>query len=510
MSEKERRQKDILSDTYNNYNDATKTYSSYFDQESPQYITYYQICDESSKVDTTLYDEHEAVGSSSSLKYNRIKHVPVYKMGTPWDIATQLNESGLDSSISGSFVLLPSLNLHPREGEFFSIEYDADPELSQHLFRVSAVNADRATNNTKKFFQCSYDLYKEDTDFIYPQVVAKYVYRAAGNDNGVGDSYLISEESDAISAALKTEADKLIDTYRTLFYNEGMDTFTYAHPSDSTGTMFDYYWSPYLCHFLYDTSAITKRSESFLSEIYVQDCNESLFPFIYSEKAYRESIFYAVEHKDISLLDSLRSSFMQASAYDLSKPLSLPFSSSADRYILLDFYHPSLDPADFWQRSFHWLFGEPYMPLNSQPASVKYVKPLATHVSVDSSGNCTCDIGTPDMKDTLLYEMDSPGGLVVNDVVYANSSGDLIDAKLGSTISDSTDLPDDKYLLFNVVKEYLNGTLENKRFSTEAKTSGVSALTSFLHLLDTFFYEDTVQNYLLMPLVIYILQKFIV
>jgi hypothetical protein len=510
MSEKQRRQRDILNGTYSSYDSATKAYSDYFDGEAPQYVTYYQISDEASKVDTTLNDTHEAIGSNSSLRYNRIKHVPVYKMAAPWDIAVQLNDNGLDSTISGSFIFLPSVNLHPRDGEFFAIEYEADPELQQHLFHIDNVSFDRATNNTKKYFNCEYSLFKEDTDFISSQISGKYIYVAHGNNEGVGDSYMVSEESYTNKSDLKDVVDSMIDRYRDLFYNEGMDTFTYARATDNTGTNFEYYWSPYLCHFLYKNDVVSKYSEDFLSEIYVQDVNESLYPFVYCENGYRGSIFYAVEKKDVTLLDELASSFMQTSTYNLNAPMSLPFFSAAEKYYLVSTpYKPYNFGNVFYPTAFHWLFGKPEETVMNASDSFKFENPMAEHVHLDENNNCICDINLDNAKDNVIYQVAHDNRLNVLDVYHINSNAEIEDAKLSALLDGSTVLSDSGYLLFNIVKEYINGTFSNRISSEIASGQTESNLDTFISTMSNYFFENNFQSYVLMPMVIYIIKTVI-
>src|SRR5574344_656952 len=138
MSDKVRRQKDIIDGDISSLKSATKAYSDYFNGEAPVYITYYQIADAAAKVDSSLDDTSEVVGTNSSLKYYRIKNVPVYGLNT-LDINNQLSQRGLESAITGDFVITPVLNIVPRGGEFFIINDSTAPDLAQHLFVITDV-----------------------------------------------------------------------------------------------------------------------------------------------------------------------------------------------------------------------------------------------------------------------------------------------------------------------------------------------------------------------------------
>jgi hypothetical protein len=355
MSEKVRRQKDIVDDTLSSYKSATKAYSDYFNGEAPVYITYYQISNEASRTDDSLEDTNAVVGTTSSLKYYRIKNIPVYGINV-LDISNQISSRGLESSITGDFVMTPVLNINPRGGEFFSIQDSTAPELEQHLFVVTDVQYDRATSD--KFFKCSFKLYPKDTDEIYGQVIKKYVYdpKGLGNSDGVGDSVLITEEAQAQRQQTEAMIDGLIDTYTNLFYNEGMDTFVYQKPDDTVSGQYQYYWCPYICHFIYKNDVLTKYTPGFLQEIFCQDINEGDYPNIYSELGYRKSLFYAVEVQDSTVMNALESSFFEISAYDINMPLNLPFFSSGEKYHLVDVWNNR--NVDFWLGAFHLLYAD--------------------------------------------------------------------------------------------------------------------------------------------------------
>ncbi len=533
MSEKQRRQKDIVTNSIESYKSATKAYSDYFDGTSPVSIIYYQINNEASRTDSALYDTHELVGQNSSLRYNRIKNVPVYGINT-LSISNSLSGSGYESTITGEFVMVPDLTINPKIGEFFTIVDSTSPELSTHLFVITDVQYDRATS--QKFYQCQFKLYNKDTDELDPgycydesnhpdsQIMKHYVYDPSGNGNtnGVGDSVLITEEAAADKEKLTSMADSLIDKFEELFYNEGMDTFTYQKPLDSNGEEFEYFWSPYICHFIYKNDVLEKTDRDFLTEIFVQDVNEQEFPGVYSERGYRKSIYYAVEMADCKVMGD-DASFMEISPYDLNRPLNLPFFSSGDKYTLLDVQHPvgknPTNPA-FWLGAFNWMFDDEDRPFQSIPDEFFFVGDFEEHLTdtlkvIDANGEANPDFALKLKDGTILTAED----MLTNQEYYQVTA--LADVNVGSNIKkiwripgasdgDAESVPyicdiksfisaegQDEYadadLLLNIVKRYFNNTL--------------TISDDLITRLNEYYYANDIKTYILLPIIIYILQN---
>ena len=501
MATKEKRQKDIIDNTIESYKNATVAYSDYFNGEAPVYIIYYQIADEASRTDSSLEDTHEVVGSNSSIYYYRIKNVPVYGINT-LDISTQLTQRGVEDFISGDFIMTPDLNIYPRPGEFFSIIDTTSPELEQHLFIINDVQYDRATSS--KFFKCYYKLYPVNTDKIYSQVIKKFIYdpNGSGNTSGVGDSVLITEEEASQKDEITSVVDGLIDKFEELYYNDGMDTFTYQKPLRADGTEFSYFWSPYLCHFIYKNQVLEKTNRDFLTEIFVQDINESEYPGVYHEKGYRDSIFFAVENNDITLLDKIYGSFMEVSAYDLNKPLNLPFFTSSEKYYLLDVAHPF--NIDFWLGAFNWIWNDEDLRYSDIDSKYKYystdtsnaglVEYLFNVGAIDADGNPILNSGYNLINNTF-YQIKSstnPNDIISMKRIPNENDASPFEADIVSMLTNNNSKCSD--ILMQIVGGYFNNTL--------------SINSELLTKLKKHYFENNIRNYILLPIVIYILQNY--
>lgn len=491
MSDKVRRQKDIIDGDISSLKSATKKYSDYFNGEAPIYITYYQIADAAAKVDSSLDDTSEVVGTNSSLKYYRIKNVPVYGLNT-LDINNQLSQRGLESAITGDFVITPVLNIVPRGGEFFIINDSTAPDLAQHLFVITDVQYDRATSD--KFYKCSFKLYPKDADNIYNQVIKNFIYdpSGSGNTDGVGDSFLITEEDAAQKDKVSSMIDGLIDTYTNLFYSEGMDTFVYQKPiSGGDGSQFEYYWCPYICHFIYKTDLLKKSNGEFLQEIFCQDINENDFPSIYSERGYRKSLFYAVEMQDSTVMNPVESSFLEISPYNLNMPLNLPFFSSGDTYHLIDVYHQ--DSKTFWLSAFDYLYKDESSVAILCDPQYKFTGSIVEYFNnlpKTETGELTPEANIS--GDSVFYQIPQ-GQYYPSDLYYLSNDGTVSDAKITSMITNGSNTITDSDLLFSIIKCYINGAL--------------TVTDSVLSVINSHYYEPSIKTYFLLPMVIYALKN---
>lgn len=529
MAVKQRRLQDILTKNYSNYESVSKEYAQFFNGESPTYITYYAISKTSSVVDTTLQNTHELVGDNSGIKYNRIKNVPVYSMSLPFDIAVSMNPEGLNTAITGSFILLPNNNLFPVHGEFFSMA-SSNNVLNQNLFIITNVTPDRPTENSLKYYRCDFALYPENTDFIESQVVKKYIYVEGGdgNEEGVGDSTVISEEAYETSTKLQGVIDNIIDKYREMYYDAAMDTFSYQKPINDEGMKFIGYWSPYLLHFIYETDCLRKYNEDFLQEIYYQNYTESLYPRLYSDYGYYRSIFWAVQKKDTSKLDPLLSSFMQVSPIDINKPLSLPFFSQPQKYYMLDVADKYIDRKAFWDFAFHWLLGTEDNQIILEPKEVKF-QGLIDNIFDLSDDGCICGIKIdPPKLPALIYQMEDLQKSVtlpedknklkkdkdfkyyknntVKNVYYITEDSEIINANIIELLKNYTNFTGDEWLFFRIIQKYFDGTLSDL-LSLDTAENGKTNLDNFISEFDTYFYDNNLRNYLLIPMVLYILKQ---
>ncbi len=472
MSEKIRREKDLIRRTVDRYIKATtEDYSKYF-EGSPTYITYYQLDSIATQQDGNLENVNNLVGANTPNKYKKIEDVVVYGVDA-MDISNEVNEKGLQSSINGEFVLLPD-SVKPYPGDFFIFDYD---DLRDHLFRIDSVQYDKAS--PKKFFRISYTIYQDNAELITGNIEGSYVlnYQNIGGE----ETAVLKKEDTDLADKTKLMVDSLIKKYKELFYDEDMDTFLFQTIDPELHETVNI-WSPYLQKFIFNNKILNNYKKEILEEIYVQDINETSNRDFFSDYAYNQSIFRKLETQNPSL--SFENTFMAMSIYDLKKTQNLPFFYNPRDFKLLRIYD---NKVDFYFDAFHILFQNPYQKLGSDSV-VKFINndDIEEKLSQISVGDSLYKLpNSSTIVPIQVWRVQSISGTNVN---IFNSGFEFI----SQTANQSTPYIQNE-VLFKIMNDYLKKTLT----ITEA----------LLLQINNFFFEQNVKNYVFLPILIFVLKQ---
>ena len=470
-----RREKDIISRTVDRYVKATtEDYVKYW-EGSPTYITYYQLDEIASTQDTNLENVHSLTGPNTPNKYKKIEDVVVYNVDA-YDISNQLEEQGLRSAITGEFIFLPD-SLKPFPGDFFSFDYDG---MREHIFRIDDVQFDRAT--AKKFYRVSFAIYPDAPDFTNINTDG-YVMEYS---NIGGQEVTILKKTDAVHAEkLKLLVDGLIDKYTKTYYDEDMDCFTFVTADPTIGESISI-WSAYLQKFMKDNAVLSKYKRSLLEEIYITDISERDLGYVYSELAYRESIFRKVELQDRSL--SFNNTFASLSRFDMKNTRNLPFFHIPRIYRALELHRPEKPEVDFHLDIFHLLFQEPTESFALLPDHKKFKEP-------DFSDVDTTKLFVGD----VIYQV-SPTNPLKPINIYLIDQNPTTNETEAFSISFKEIIRFDyewlqyfDYKPFLFIRDYLNNTLS----IDEEK----------LLEINNMYFEISLRNYIFMPILIYVLKQ---
>jgi hypothetical protein len=423
MADKVRRQKDLVTRTVDNYKNTTlKDYAKYF-EGSPTYVMYYQLDSVATRQDTNLENVNNLLGANSPNKYKKIEDVVIYGVDA-LQISNEISEKGLQSLISGEFVLLPD-SIRPYPGDFFVFD---DSELQEHLFRVNDVQYDKAS--PRKFFRCSFSLYQDNSDLILGNVEGDYVmdYKSVGGEVGA----VLKKEDSALSESVKKLVDGMIDKYNSLFYDEDMDTFAFVGTSVAGQSLMSL-WSPYLQKFIHDHKVLEKYTDNFMTEIYVNDIGQKTNRGLFSDLAYFNSIFRKVEQQEMM---SFENSFMAVDlAYNLKSTRNLPFFHSAGDYSALQVRADD----SFYSGAFHLLFQNFDQTFGSSQEAYKFQEGSTIDTTGFSDGQ-------------IFYELSQSGSPIG---VYRMFGSDPVDVGFSSTADIAGET------LYNIVKNYLLNSYSN-------------------------------------------------
>lgn len=212
--------------------------------------TYFPQNENSSTVDRGLQDIDQLFGKNSPLRFNQIKNFPLYTFG-------QANPEGTDEqqiediNIEGECIILPS-TIVPKPYDFFMINH----LKMKALFQVTNVQYD--SMKVEGYYKIRYRLHSTEEETIQKllqQVVGKYEMEL--NAIGTNLNPIIQEDEYAHRVQVVKMVDKMIESYKALYYNEKHNCFLY-HDKETGLDWFDLCGNEFLAkHSLLNSSNAT-------------------------------------------------------------------------------------------------------------------------------------------------------------------------------------------------------------------------------------------------------------
>lgn len=469
-----RREKDIISRNIDDFLTATTdSYAKYF-QGSPTYITYYQLNSLATQQDSSLENVHSLIGSNTPNKYKKIDDVVVYGVDV-LDISNEIGEQGLKSTAGGEFVFLPD-SIRPYPGDFFVFDYEG---LKDHLFRIDDVQYDRA--NAKKYFKVQFAIYQDNADLIFNNIENDYTMVYETNSDGTTTTVVTSTEAQS-SETTKLLVDSLIKEYQTLFYDEDMDTFVYEGESAK-------WWCPYLQKFIHDNNLMVRYKKELMTEIWVDDYFGKGKNITYNDLSYKKSLFRKIEKQDTNY--TLNDGLLLESEYNLKSDRSLPFFSVTDDYKLITVVdEKENNKQEKLAGAFSFIYEEPEDYL---------LKKLSEHnIRVFSTTEELEAVQDQLVEGDILYQVSSSNPTTIINMYRVevmndgNNTADYLGMKLISFPSFMTANVTGESII-NILQSYMAGTFK----ITEAINTEINDIA----------FEITCKNYILIPILIYILKQ---
>ena len=459
-----RRNKDIVTRVSENYKKTVFQDYSELTEGVYTYITYYQINDAASKQDYALEAVHSLTGNNAPLTYNRIYDVPLYGVD-PMMIQNDIAERGMMSTINGEGTFIPD-TVVPVAGEFFIFDLD---DLRTHLFQVTDVQF--SDTGPMKYYKIQFTLYHENDDVILNNVAEDY--QMMQDQIGTSNNTVLKKVEAVQAEEAQAVIDDIITDYFDTYYDQDMNVFVYRS-GDVEGNI---YWSPFLQHFLCKNSVMVKHSKKLMECIYLMDVDKYDAKELFDEKAYRKSIFKSVEvKKNMVAYDST----YMFRGMDNLRTRNLPFFFSTDNYVPLD---------NARLNSYMYLYGFPFTVANEDnkfATADKWHKFYAPEDLDDEERLEHLKLGD------VLYQMENESSLYPVECYYITNDGNVISASLPDMLaSDNEDFAD--LFLFDIVRKYIKKEL---------------VLTDeLISKLQDYYYEESVYNYIYLPLVIYIIKE---
>lgn len=186
-------------------------------------VTYFSQNENSSTVDRGLQDIDQLFGKMSPLRYNEIKNFPLhgFDQANPDNTDDQNIE---DINVDGDCLILPS-TLVPKPYDFFIINH----LKMTALFQVTSVTYD--SMKVEGYYKITYHLHSTSEETIQKlrqNVVGEY--RMDLNAIGTNLNPIIEKDEYYYRMQIHQMVDKMIETYKALFYNERHNCFLYHNP----------------------------------------------------------------------------------------------------------------------------------------------------------------------------------------------------------------------------------------------------------------------------------------
>lgn len=214
-------EKDFINNNIFKYEDKLNSQFSRFQEQTPMYVTWYNICLAESTVDLGFSNVEKIIGYNSPIRYNEIKNFPVYGMEAI-QLSLDDQEEGLNTEYEGEITILPD-TIKPYPNDFFMLEHKGN----QFLFEVTSVNYDtiKSNNYYKVSFHIKY-MEPEMVDKIIEQVTGKYT--CISDNIGTQDKCIIEDEVLSLLVRLQNIYNDLTEKYISYFYNKKYNSFIYV------------------------------------------------------------------------------------------------------------------------------------------------------------------------------------------------------------------------------------------------------------------------------------------
>lgn len=212
-------------------------------------VEYYNRNLEKSTLDEGTKHQYSILGQQSPTRYNLIHDAHLYgieRIAINWN----LNDFGLEADpIEGDAIVLPNTFI-PYQDDFFIIKH-TDKKI---LFKVLEVSIDTLENGAN-LYKIRYKLDRLDDIDIDNLVVEEY--RMLNYNEGTGCKCVVRETTYELAEKLDNYIVALKKYYKSLFYNNKVQTFTFILGPNEI----NYFYDPYMIEFIIRNNILAGDSE---------------------------------------------------------------------------------------------------------------------------------------------------------------------------------------------------------------------------------------------------------
>lgn len=244
---------------------------SRFMEDAPVFVTWYRQSLEETTTDKGLGTVETNIGLSGK-KFNKIYHVPLYKVDK-----SSFNLDSEDIGLSGSYKSSANLvmdTIRPIPEDYFVFEF----QDGKYLFKVTNTEIDTIESNNYYSIEFKYD--RENLGEIEKQVVCSYscIFENIGSD----EKTIIKNEDLNVLTNLTNIYHDVCNAYYDTFFNQMCSSFTYRDLDTDR-----YYYDPYVTEYIIRNELFTFKNvlDSYAFDHVIELPKDFL-------KRYKSSIFY--------------------------------------------------------------------------------------------------------------------------------------------------------------------------------------------------------------------------
>lgn len=263
---------------------------SKFLNKNPLFITYYHINDRMSRADIGTGGIQSELGSSSPIRFNKIKEFPIYNFPDTIRPDITFDETGYDIDIDLSDITILPNTIKPIPGDYLLLSF---PGIKEFLFRVNTVRNNSIQSND--FYQVDLDIKDVGLELeekrLQMQIVEVYqtIFDNIGTQN---KCFILEEDIEKINALVKT-LEFIQDNYMNNFYNKECNSFVLDNFDLCRSILYD----PYLEKFINFSNIFYKENNESALVLTPNDILQPDFDYIFSR-----TLWNAVLNRTTNLL----------------------------------------------------------------------------------------------------------------------------------------------------------------------------------------------------------------
>jgi len=205
------------------FEERLKTAVNKYTENGAMLVTYFSQDENSSTVDRGLQDIEELFGTKAPLRYNEIHNFPLHGFNQAKPEGTDEQQIE-DINVEGECIIIPSL-IVPKPYDLFIIQH----LKMENLFMVTRVDYD--TMKPDGYYKITYRLQSTSHETIQnlrQRVVNQYHMDL--NQVGTNLNPIIKEDDFVLRGKITEMMNKMIQSYRAMFYNSRHNCFLFRDP----------------------------------------------------------------------------------------------------------------------------------------------------------------------------------------------------------------------------------------------------------------------------------------